>query len=200
MASNSFLPNKGSFDEKAEPPLQMVTLKKTDNLQPSFDEQLDQSKKATFLLRDQARLTANEGLLFHYVKHGDIARLTESNNTKGEKNYTPEEVNKKNKNGHTSLVVAIEHGKLQIAEILLKEYGAEVNVRFGKDHDTPLHLACYHAANNKDPEKQATKDKMIELLLKHGADYNALNKNLMTPIAYTTGKQKEEFFLDTCIS
>ena len=41
---------------------------------------------------------------------------------------------------------------------------------------------------------------MIEILLKHGANYNALNKNLQTPIAFTTEKQKKDYFLDTCIS
>ena len=37
-------------------------------------------------------------------------------------------------------------------------------------------------------------------MLKNGANYNALNKNLQTPVAFTTGKQKNQFFLDTCIS
>ena len=41
---------------------------------------------------------------------------------------------------------------------------------------------------------------MIGLLLKHGADPNALNKNLLTPIAFTNGRQKDEYFLDSCIS
>ena len=41
---------------------------------------------------------------------------------------------------------------------------------------------------------------MVELLLKHGANYNALNKNMLTPIAFTTDDQKNRFNLDTCIS
>ena len=59
--------------------------------------------------------------------------------------------------------------------MLLADLGAEVNVRFGELGDTPLHLAF----ENGD-------DAMAELLLAHGADYKALNKNLQTPIAFTT--------------
>ena len=55
--------------------------------------------------------------------------------------FTKEEVNKKNKNGHTSLIVAIDAGKPKIAECLIRDFGADVNVKFGKDGDTPLHLA-----------------------------------------------------------
>lgn len=56
--------------------------------------------------------------------------------------FTKEEVNKRNKNGQTSLIVAIEAGKPKIAEVLIKDFGADVNVRYGKDSDTALHLAC----------------------------------------------------------
>ena len=61
-----------------QPSLQMVTLKKSDTIQPHFEEQLDQSKKASFLKREKARLTVREGLLFHYVKHGDQNRVSTS--------------------------------------------------------------------------------------------------------------------------
>ena len=60
--------------------------------------------------------------------------------------FTKEEVNKKNKNGHTSLVVAVEAGKYEIAKELIKNFGADVNVSFGKDKDTALHLACMKAS------------------------------------------------------
>ena len=46
------------------PQLQMVTLKKSDNVQPSFDFQLDQSKKATFLMREKMRPSPRENNLF----------------------------------------------------------------------------------------------------------------------------------------
>ena len=54
----------------------------------------------------------------------------------------PEEVNKKNKNGHTNLIVAVEAGKYEEAKELIKNFKADVNVNFGKDKDTALHLAC----------------------------------------------------------
>ena len=172
----------------------MVFLKKSDLLTPSFDEQLDQSKKASFLKREKERLTVREGQLFHFVKQGDKSRIN-----KGPA-FTKEEVNKKNKNGHTSLVVAVEAGKYEIAKELIKNLEADVNVSFGKDKDTALHLACMKASQNTEPDKQKDRDKMVDLLLKHGANYDALNKNLQTPIAFCTGKQKDEQFLDTCVS
>lgn len=54
------------------------------------------------------------------------------------------------------------------------EHGADVNVRYGDLGSTPLHLAF-----------DGGDDQMIELLLKNGADYKALNKSLQTPIAFT---------------
>ena len=49
-----------------------------------------------------------------------------------------------------------------------------MNVRYGDLGSTPLHLAF-----------DGGDDQMIELLLKNGADYKALNKSLQTPIAFT---------------
>lgn len=78
----------------------------------------------------------------------------------------------------SSLAVAIDNGKYEIANTLISEQGADVNSRHGKDSNTALHLACKRAAQNTDPEKQQALNDMVELLLKHGADPNALNKNL----------------------
>ena len=54
----------------------MVSLKKSDLLTPNFDDQLDQSKKASFLKREKERLTVREGHLFNFVKHGDKSRVS----------------------------------------------------------------------------------------------------------------------------
>lgn len=70
--------------------------------------------------------------------------------------------------------------------MLLEELGAEVNVRFGALGDTPLHLAF-----------EREDDAMVELLLLHGADYKALNKNLQTPIAFTDEHQRKRHNLLT---
>ena len=40
----------------------------------------------------------------------------------------------------------------------------------------------------------------MDLLLKHGANYDTLNKNLQTPIAFCTESTKRDLLLDTCIS
>ena len=92
--------------------------------------------------------------------------------------FTAEEVNKKNKNGQTFLIMAMEACKHDNAEVLIRDLGANVNERYGKDGDTAMHLACLRAAQDIDPEKQKDREKMVELLLKYGANYNALNKNL----------------------
>lgn len=75
-------------------------------------------------------------------------------------------------------MVAVDTGKYEIAKELIKNFKANVNVSFGKDKDTALHLACMKASENTDPEKQKDRDKIVDLLLKHGANYDALNKNL----------------------
>ena len=67
--------------------------------------------------------------------------------------FTEEEVNKKNKNGHTSLIVAINANKTIVAEALVQDFKADVNVRFGKDSDTALHLACQNAAQKLQGER-----------------------------------------------
>ena len=87
-------------------------------------------------------------------------------------------VHEKNKNGQTSLVVAVEAGKYEISKEMIKNFGADVNTNFGKDKDTVLHLAIKKASQNTDPKKQKDRDKIVDLLLKHGANYDALNKNL----------------------
>ena len=61
---------------------------------------------------------------------------------------------------------------------MIKNFGADVNTNFGKDKDTVLHLAIKKASQNTDPKKQKDRDKIVDLLLKHGANYDALNKNL----------------------
>ena len=99
---------------------------------------------------------------------------------------TKEEVNKRGKNGCTPLVVAVANGALETAKFLLETLGAEVNTRFGALGDTPLHLAI-----------EREDEFMVELLLLHGADYKALNKNLQTPIAFTNERQRKRHNLLT---
>ena len=75
--------------------------------------------------------------------------------------------------GISPLVVCVANGLHEKAKLLI-DHGADVNIRYGELASTPLHLAF-----------ECEDDEMIELLLKHKADYTALNKNLQTPIAFT---------------
>jgi ankyrin repeat protein len=156
------------------------------------------------------RLSSKEERLWHAVKHGDDRRIKQIFNDQKEdekaandpnkkkisdSNVTAKnkiDINKKDKRGMSSLVVAIDSGRYEIAKTLILEQNADVNSRYGKDSNTALHLACIKASENSDPDKQVEYNKMIGLLLKHGADPNALNKNLLTPIAFTNGRQKDE--------
>ena len=170
--------------------------------------------------RVNSRLSSKEERLWHAVKHGDTSRVQQifkdqkedkkeakdsSKNKMWGKNAIDRnqiDVNKKDKYGMSSLVVAINSGKSDIAKILISEQNADVNTRFGKNSDTALHLACHRASNKLltlNPEKNE-REKIVKLLLDNGADPNALNKNLLTPVAFTTGSQKEEFFLGNFIS
>lgn len=62
-------------------------------------------------------------------------------------------MNKKNEKGQTTLIAAIESSKAIVAESLIRDFGAEVNVLDG-DHgesgDTALHLACRKASERFD--------------------------------------------------
>ncbi len=115
-----------------------------------------------------------------------------------------ETVNKKNIDGETMLIAAIEKSKPKIAETLIKNFEADVNVSYGNKGSSALHIAC-QKVNQKNifgvsEEKQRDREDMVSLLLRHGANYNALNQKMETPVAYATQKQRELFNLDSCLS
>ncbi|XP_066532025.1 transient receptor potential cation channel, subfamily N, member 1 [Hoplias malabaricus] len=70
------------------------------------------------------------------------------------------------KDGQTALHIAVENCKPQVVQMLLG-FGAQVQLRGGKDLETPLHVA----ARVKEGEKVA------EMLLKSGAEVNAEQEN-----------------------
>jgi ankyrin repeat protein len=92
----------------------------------------------------------------------------------------PELVDKKDKLGQTPLIVAVNHNKLEIAELLLAN-GANVNARDSHMH-TPLMVAL--GIYNH--------DKMVRLLLAKGADVNLADDSGMTPIAYSVRQGQME--------
>ena len=88
-------------------------------------------------------------------------------------------------------VESYEKSKPKIAQTLIKNLNADVNVSYGNKGNSALHLACQKVnyKNNRfgvTEEKQKDKEDMVSLLLKYGANYNALNEKMETPIAYAT--------------
>ena len=58
----------------------------------------------------------------------------------------------------------MEAGHYKIAKQLLNK-GADVNMFFGRNKDTPLHLACMKASQVADSKKKENRDRMVDLLL-----------------------------------
>jgi ankyrin repeat protein len=67
--------------------------------------------------------------------------------------------------------------------------GAKVNVRCGKNHDTPLHMAS-----------KQNDTRIVRILLDHGADHKAINLDLKTPLAAATQEVKDACFLNRELS
>ena len=100
-------------------------------------------------------------------------------------------MNKKNTNGETMLIAATKKSKPKIAETLIRNFEADVDVTYGNKGNSTLHIACQKVNQDNQrfgvtEEKQKNREDMVSLLLKHGANYNALNKNMETPVAYAT--------------
>ena len=106
-------------------------------------------------------LTSRESWLFHFVRLGNRERIVNHH-----PEFTKEEINKKDKHGNSTLMVAVLHDHVEVAKCLLKK-GAEINAKFGELGNTPLHKAFERGVEG-----------MIEVLLENGADCNALNKDL----------------------
>jgi len=85
------------------------------------------------------------------------------------------DINARNNEGDTMLLLAASSGKKDIVEWLLAQ-GADVNAK-GKDEETPLHRAAY--SGQKD---------IAELLLAQGADVNARNREERPPLRMAVGK------------
>jgi ankyrin repeat protein len=83
-------------------------------------------------------------------------------------------VNERNPtNGRSLLHEAAANGHLELAQILISHYGANVNCRTYLGKETPLHLAV-----------NASLRSMVFMLLNYGADPNIQSKYLSTPLHY----------------
>lgn len=86
------------------------------------------------------------------------------------------DVNEKDANGNTAAHVAVEFRQLKTLSLLLEE-GADVNAQCTFLGNTPLHrVADEYDDVGKDEEK------IINLLLQHGADSYAENKSHISPV------------------
>jgi hypothetical protein len=92
----------------------------------------------------------------------------------------PDLVEKKDSLGQTPLMVAVNHNKLEIAELLLAN-GANVNAR-GPHMQTPLLLAM----------SVYNHDKMVRLLLAKGADVNLEDEFSNSAVVYAVTKGQLE--------
>jgi ankyrin repeat protein len=112
-------------------------------------------------------------------------------------------VDVKNKQGRTSLHLAsaVENWQDEIVRLLL-QLGADIDAR-DPGHNTPLHLALLnqvsdnHAIliqNMPDVKEQhgVSLSKTVQILLEHGADVNAQNINLSTPLHMATSLDSVE--------
>ena len=119
-----------------------------------------------------------EKTLFDAIKVGEIyfaeEVLADSINDDGTRRYDNNnnlllDVDVKNKDGDTPLILAAKNNQVKMVGMLLR-FGADVDVR-NKDEDTPLILA---AKNNQ--------VKIVGMLLRFRADFDAVNKYGDTPL------------------
>ncbi len=90
-------------------------------------------------------------------------------------------VEEKDKNGNTALIVACGWRHMQVAEILVKELSANVNCT-GQHNNSPLTANSYYLP-------------LVEMLVKYGADVNHSNEFGFTPILLTDKLDSIEYLV-----
>ena len=87
---------------------------------------------------------------------------------------TGSDLNKKDPNGSTALIVAATFGRTEVAKALI-EAGADMEIK-SSDGATPLHVAAF-----------LCREDIVATLLEHGADKTALNNFGSTPLLSVQG-------------
>lgn len=122
---------------------------------------------------DEEIILINNPDIVKYAKDGDLNKVIELF-------LSGVNLDSKNVQGDTALIIASPHSYLDIVKELLK-YGADVNIK-NKYGDTALIWASYKG--NLD---------IIKELLKHNADVNIKNNDGKTAFNYAKGKVKKYF-------
>jgi ankyrin repeat protein len=116
------------------------------------------------LSKDKDGDTALHYAGFGYESHKNVAELLVAHRA---------DVNAKDNNGVTPLLVAAHWGHRDVAELLLA-HGADVNAK-DTDGNTPLHVAAYYSDIHSGCKA------VMELLLANKADVHARNNDGYTP-------------------
>ncbi|CAB3387453.1 Hypothetical predicted protein [Cloeon dipterum] len=92
----------------------------------------------------------------------------------------PDLLNQRTQSWKTPLHLAAQHANLKMCSYLIKERGADVRALNGRDMEGVMHFA----ARNKECE-----DNLVEFLFNEGADLDARNSLLETPLAVALKEQ-----------
>lgn len=98
--------------------------------------------------------------------------------------------------GLTALTVTASKGHLQLARILL-EYGADFNVQTRPEGATPLIQALHFGRTSSSQSDEWQGDvqlRLVELLLDHSANINAVDDNGRNPLSHAAENANSEVF------
>jgi ankyrin repeat protein len=132
---------------------------------------------------------------------GDVLKATNTGNTAAVENAiaSGSDINKKDKNGNTPLILAARHGDAGIVRALLMK-GADVAIKNNDGYDALLALTSYTMMSTPTDNKTTEPIGVITeghlkaaaLLLDHGADVNTKTKDGMTALLVATKLRKKD--------
>ncbi|XP_065346516.1 putative ankyrin repeat protein RF_0381 [Cloeon dipterum] len=125
--------------------------------------------------RANFRVMIGEDNIFHYcVRNNKLLSV------KFVRKMDPDLLSQRTKGWKTPLHLAAQHADLKMCSFLIKERGADVRALNGRDMEGVMHFA----ARNKECE-----DNLVEFLFNEGADLDARNSFLETPLVVALKEQ-----------